>query len=121
MRPSWIVRVRSQLSATPESWVTITMVACRRGVQIANERQDLLAGLGIQVAGRLVGQQDGRVGGQGACNRDALALAARELIRQVVEAVGETDEGEQLARAFGDALAAASRGGAGEGPRSRRR
>ena len=38
---------------------------------------------GVEVAGRLVGEQDGRVGDDRARDRDALLLPARELARRV--------------------------------------
>ena len=39
---------------------------------------DLLGGMGIEVAGRFVGQQQARAVGDGAGDRDTLLLAARE-------------------------------------------
>jgi hypothetical protein len=50
---------------------------------------------------RLVEQHDLRVGGQGAGQGDALALAARELVRVGLGAVGEVDEVEALRPPFG--------------------
>src|SRR5690606_36357366 len=61
------------------------------GVTLTVERleklHDLLARAGVQVAGRLVGQQDGRVIDQGAGDGDTLPLTARELVRLVVHTV----------------------------------
>ena len=48
------------------------------------------AGARVQVAGRLVRQENGRLVDQGAGNRDPLLLAARELVREVVHAVAES-------------------------------
>ncbi len=67
-------------------------------VQLAEEVQDLLRGFAVEVAGRLVGQEDGGVGDQGAGDRHPLVLAAGELVRLVGETVAEADHFE---RGFG--------------------
>ena len=54
-------------------------------MQIADQAQDLGAGVSVEVAGRLVGEQDRRIDRQRAGDGDALALAAGELVGQVVE------------------------------------
>ena len=54
------------------------------GVQPLQQSQDLLARLGVEIAGRLVGEQQRRVGDDGARDRDALLLAAGELARVVL-------------------------------------
>jgi hypothetical protein len=56
-------------------------------VEVAYEGQDLGAGMGVQVAGGLIGEEDGRGKGEGAGDGDALALAAGELVGEVIEAV----------------------------------
>ena len=61
--------------------------------------------LRIEVAGRLVGEQDQRLAGDGAGDRDALLLTARELAGQVLRAVRHADA---LERRF-DALLALGR------------
>jgi hypothetical protein len=48
------------------------LIAIEAGDQI----HDLAAGLGIEVAGRLVGQKNGRIGHDRARDGDALLLAA---------------------------------------------
>src|ERR1700722_2335130 len=50
------------------------------GMEVVEESHDLVAGLGVQVSGGLVGQDDRGLVDQGAGDGDALALAARELI-----------------------------------------
>ena len=45
----------------------------------------------IEVSGRLVGQQDRWIRGQGAGNRHALLLAAGKLRRAVIEPAGQAD------------------------------
>jgi hypothetical protein len=69
------------------------------GVDAIEQRGDLLAGRLIQLARRLVGQQEARAVGERARDRDALHLAARELRRPVIGARAEPDVLEQLARA----------------------
>jgi hypothetical protein len=57
------------------------------GVQRLEQRHDLLAGAGVEVAGRLVGQQHLRVADQGAGDGHPLLLAAGQLGRPVVQPV----------------------------------
>ena len=52
-----------------------------RLVEALEERHDLDAGLRVEVAGGLVGEQDRRIVHQRARDGDALALAAGELVR----------------------------------------
>ena len=54
------------------------------------------AGLRVEVAGRLVGEDDGRFGDQGAGDGDPLLLAAGELRGPVGAAVLEADGADQL-------------------------
>src|SRR5438132_6121299 len=49
-------------------------------VQVAEEVEDLAAGLRVEVAGRLVGQQQRRLVHQRAGDGDALALSSGQLI-----------------------------------------
>ena len=81
----------------PSSCVITTIVApsacsARSSAMIA------LAGARVEVAGRLVGEHDRRSPEQRAGDRHALALAARQLRRGVVEPVPEADALERLAR-----------------------
>ena len=52
-------------------------------------------GLAIEVAGRLVAEQQRRIGDDRARDADALLLAARELPRVVLRAIGEADDLER--------------------------
>ena len=70
----------------------------------AEEVEDLLAGLGVQVAGGLVGQQQGRVVDQGPGDGHPLLLAAGELGRLVVQAVPQPHPVEQRLGAVADLL-----------------
>ena len=94
--PSRIRMTRSQIAATSGSWVTSTNVWPSRPVELAQERQDLVGPLGVQVAGRLVGQDQRRLVDERPGDRDALLLAARQLGRTVVGPLGEADELERL-------------------------
>src|SRR5579864_6021831 len=70
------------------------------GVQLVEELHDLDRGGGIEVAGRLVGEQQRRVVHQRAGDRHALPLAARQLVGVVVHAVGQADALEREAGAL---------------------
>src|SRR5688500_18593201 len=58
-------------------------------VEDLQQSQDLVRRPAVEVAGRLVADQDGRVRHERARNRDALFLAAGELLRLVTRAIGE--------------------------------
>ena len=86
---------RCAYSAMSGSWVTSTMVL-PLAVESVERGHDLDAGLGVEIAGRLVGQDDGRAVDEGAGDGDALALAAGEFVGLVVHARLEADVGERL-------------------------
>ena len=67
-------------------------------VELLEERHDLLAGLGVEITGRLVGEDDGRIVDEGARDGDALALAAGEFVGFVAHALAEADVFERAAR-----------------------
>jgi hypothetical protein len=67
-------------------------------VQLEQEVDHLAAGRRVQVAGRLVREQQLRPGHEGARDRDALLLAARELLGIVVHAVGKAHSRQHRAR-----------------------
>src|SRR5713226_4835317 len=54
------------------------------GVDLAEQIHDLERQIGIEVAGRLIGEDEVRIVDERAGNRDALLLAARELFRKSV-------------------------------------
>ena len=66
----------------------LAVIAVERLQQV----EDLVAGLAIEIAGRLVAQQQRRVGDDGARDADALLLTARQLARIVLRAIGEPDD-----------------------------
>src|SRR5690606_3410230 len=59
--------------------------------------EDLAGGVSVEGRGRFVAQKQGRVGDQGAGYRQAVLLAARELSRVMVDAVGESNKLEHRA------------------------
>ncbi len=63
------------------------------------------AQLGVEVGQRLVEQQQLRLGGQRAGNRDALLLAAGELVRVALRVAAQVDQRQHLGHARGAALA----------------
>ena len=63
-------------------------------------------GLGVEVPGRLVGQEQRRVVDERARDRDALLLAAGELVGIVVDLRLEADEAEDLGDLAADLAAA---------------
>ena len=59
-------------------------------VQLLEDRHDLGARFGVQVAGRFVGQDDGRIVDQRAGDGDPLLLAPRQLVGLVIQPVAQT-------------------------------
>ena len=119
MRPSRSAIVRWQLSRDVHVVRDDDDGRAEARVQVADQRQDLVAGVRVEVAGRLVGEQDRRIDRQRARDGDALALAARELVGQVLQPMLELHE-RRAARARARRLSrAASRAGAAAGRRSR--
>ena len=64
-------------------------------VEPPEQLEHLVRALRVELAGRLVEQDERRVGDDGARDGDALLLAARELARVVVQPVGEPDDAER--------------------------
>ena len=62
------------------------------------ELEHLEPGLEVEIAGRFVGEDERRIGGEGARDGDPLLLAAREPVGKLPAAVGETDLLEQRQR-----------------------
>src|SRR5436190_2078029 len=65
-------------------------------MQIAEQVQDLPAGLGVEVSRRLIGEEERRFVDQRAGDRHALALAAGQLVRLMVHAVVEADGADRV-------------------------
>ena len=64
--------------------------------ELAEHVVDLVGGGGVELAGRLVGEEDPRPVGERRAERDALLLAAGQLGRPTVALLAETDALEQL-------------------------
>src|SRR4051794_41765791 len=77
--------------------------------RVAEQGKDVLAGVRVEVAGRLVGEQHRRLRDQGAGDRDALLLPARELRGAVLAAAVDPDRLEQLLKPLGGRLLAGDR------------
>src|SRR5215471_21111722 len=67
-------------------------------VQVLEHFHNFIAHLAVQVAGRLVGQQDARIADNGARDGDALLLTARELRWEVMDARVQPDSVERAQR-----------------------
>ena len=85
-------------------------------VQVAEQLDDLAAGVGVEVAGRLVGEQDARPVDQGPGDGGPLHLAAGQLARLVLEPVAQADALEQLGGRGGAARGAAAASSSTEWP-----
>ena len=77
-------------------------------VEPLEDREDLRGRTGVEVPGRLVGEDHRRVVQQRARDRDALLLAARELRWPVVDPIAEPDGIERGDRPLASALAVAA-------------
>ena len=68
-------------------------------VQAPEQLEHLVAAFGVERAGRLVGEQQRRLVGERARDRETLALAAGEHAGRFLGLVGETEQVEQVAGA----------------------
>ena len=84
------------------SCVTHSADSCMRHDQLAQPGARLLAQLGVEVGQRLVEQDHRRVVDQRARERDALLLAARELVRKALAEVAERELLERRVDALAD-------------------
>ena len=85
IRPERRRTTRSQRAPSAASCVTSTSVVPRSSMAGEQQIDDLLAGALVEIAGRLVGDQDRRIGRQRARQRDALLLAAGQLRRIMMQ------------------------------------
>ena len=79
-------------------------------LEAAEDPVDLVAGLRVELAGRLVGQDEDRVLDQGPGDRHPLLLAARQLVGAMVEPVAQADLASAARRALRFAPAVSPRG-----------
>ena len=82
-------------SAALGSWVTMRIVFSQVAGQLLQQGQDLVRAVAVEVAGGLVAEQERRVGHDGAGDGHALLLAAGELARLVLRAVGDAHDAER--------------------------
>ena len=84
VRPSRMAIVRCTWLFTSGSWVTTTIVTPSSLVGAPHDAEDVVRGDRVELAGRLVGEQHRRPVGQRDRDRDALLLAARQLVGPAV-------------------------------------
>ena len=83
LRPLYWTMTRSAVSATtPMLWVIMISAHAVLGLQPHQQVEDLLLDRHVERGGRLVGDQQLRVAGDGDGDHHALALAARHLVRE---------------------------------------
>ncbi len=81
--------MRSEMWRTTErSWATNRKVSSQPRPQLEQQVQDLRLDRDVEGRDRLVGDHQARVGGERAGDADALALAAREGVREAVHELG---------------------------------
>ena len=66
------------------------------GADFAEEIEDIAAGVGVEVAGGFIGNDDLGFVDQGTGDCNALLLPAGKLARAVIEALAEADAGQQF-------------------------
>ncbi len=106
MRPPTSVMRRSQRAAIAGSCVTMTSVEPCVRLSSKIRSHHAVAGRRVEAAGRLVGEQDRRFGDEGAGQRDALLLAARQRLRIVTLACRQADLRQHRRRLRANAVGA---------------
>ena len=95
--PATITPIRSaSAAASRKSWVTSSVGSVELGEQVLQLAAHDAARVRVQRRQRLVEQQHRRVARQRARERDALALAARQVRRLLAREVGDVEALEQL-------------------------
>ncbi len=87
--------MRSAPRPIAASWLTTIIVIPRRSRASCEQIEDALGVLRVERPGRLVGEQQPRVVGEGARDSHPLALAAGEVHGERVDAVAQADRVEQ--------------------------
>ncbi len=90
--------MRSRRRARSRLWVAISAARPVRRTRPTRVLEHAVAGGVVEIAGRLVGEQDLGVVGQCPDDRDPLLLAARQPCRAVLGARRQTDTGQQRRR-----------------------
>ena len=101
-------------------WVATSAALPSPRTRLEEFGEDDVGGMLVEIAGRLVGEDQRRPVGERAGDRDALLLAARQLGRAMVEPLGEAERAEQLLGPLARGSRARRRGRAAAGRHSRR-
>ena len=110
--PSARNTARSAYEAATGSWVTMTIVWPNSRTAVRMNGEDLGARAGVEVAGRLVGEDDLGPAGERAGDGHPLLLAAGQLRRSVVEPVLSPTVSTTWSNHAGSGLRPASRAAA---------
>ena len=97
MRPACKVTRRSSVAASRVLCVTIRKPQPLRATRSRAKRQHLVGGVLVEIAGRLVGEQQQRLWRQRAADRDALLLPAGQLLRIAPREIAEPEPLHQFA------------------------
>ena len=89
--------------------------------QLIERAEDVVRGVDVEIAGRLVGEQDARRIGDRARDRDALLFAAREFRRPMRQPLLKTEIAQQFGCRARSPPGATGRGSFAAGPRFRAR
>ena len=108
--PSRIVTRRSICAAISRLWVAMMVARPEARTSWVERAEHVIGGVDVEIAGRLVGEQDARRVGDRARDGDALLFAAGKLRRPMRQPVLEAQIAQQLG-----APACAPRGGRGRG------
>ncbi len=95
-----MVTRRSICAAMSMLWVAMMAASPGGAHQLIERGEDVVGGVDVEIAGRLVGEQDARRIGDRARDGDALLLAARKLRRPVRQPVLEPQIAQQLGAAL---------------------
>ena len=88
--------MRSARRPKSSECVISTIVMPRSRCNLAKRSKTVSADFGVEIAGRLVGQQQQRVVGQGPGDGHALPFAHGKLLRRVVDAVAQFHQFQQF-------------------------
>ena len=100
--PSPITSTRSAYAAAFASWVTSTIGLAAVDARAPQGVEDPEAGREVEVAGRLVGEQERRAGDDRARDGDALLLARGQLIGAMALLAGQLDQRDRVADPVGE-------------------
>ena len=108
-RPACSVTWRSSVAASRALWVTIRKPQPVRVDEIARQRQHVVGGVLVEIAGRLVREQQRRLGRERAADRDALLLSAGQLLGVASQQITQAQPFDELGMPGGIVLAGDAR------------